>query len=203
MAYRYRYKGYRYGDSYGGGFFDSLVRTFFVLLFAAVATVLFIALTAPRGVDGASQIFGHELRIVESDSMQEHPDTNVSDYAIGSFKKNTMVALELVPENDSEAFAWYESVQEGDVLTVRYTYDRQVTITHRVISKKLNDDGTGYIIKLQGDNLNSNSAQLTQEIDTSDGQSTNYVIGRVVWKSYPVGVVIAGLQRVFKAFADE
>lgn len=196
MAYNYKYRE-------GSGFWASCVRTFFVLLFVLVAAVLFIALTAPRGVDGASQIFGHELRIVESNSMQEHPDTDVSAYEIGSFKKNTMVALELLPEGDKEALDWYASVKVGDILTVRYTYNRQVTITHRVTSIKEKDDGTGYIIKLQGDNLNSNASQLTQEIDTSDTDSTNYVIGKVVWKSYPVGVVIGGLQRVFKAFSGE
>lgn len=194
----YRYRGRLHRD---GDFWDTCVRTFFVLLFVAVAAVIFIALTAPRGVDGASQIFGYELRLVESDSMKEHPDTDVSAYEIGSFNKNTLVALNLVPEDDAEALEWYGTIKAGDVLTVRYTYDRQVTITHRVTSVEAKADGTGYIIKLQGDNLNSTATQLTQVIDTSDLSSTNYVIGKVVWKSYPVGVVIGALQRVAKAFA--
>ena len=201
MAYNYRYYG---GDGYSrNSFWSTVAFTIFILLTVLCVFAICFAVVAPRGEDGASQIFGHELRIVESDSMKAHPNTDVSTYKIGSFKKYTMVALELVPEDSAEALNWYSTVKVGDVLTVRYTYDRQVTITHRVTSVELKEDGTGYIIKLQGDNLNSNSAQLTQEIDTSDVTSTNFVIGKVVWKSYPIGVVIGGFQRIAKAFVEE
>ena len=205
MSRNYRYRKFSYGRNKvdDGGFLDYCIHIFFVLLFAVVAAAVLITLFAPRGVDGASQIFGYELRIVESDSMQKHPDSDVSEYDIGSFNKNTMVVVELVPKDSQEAYAWYDSIEVGDVLTVRYTYNRQVTITHRVTDVEPNRDGTGFIIKLQGDNLNSNSGQLTQEINTSDLTSTDYVIGKVVWKSYPIGFVVGGLQRVFKAFAGE
>lgn len=201
MAYNYKYYG---GNrSTKGGFWGTLSLTIFVILLSVCIIALCISIFSPRGVDGASQLFGYELRIVETNSMQEHPDTDVSAYEIGSFKKNTMVAVELVPEGDGEALDWYSTVKVGDVLTVRYAYDRLVTITHRVTSVEPKEDGSGYIIKLQGDNLNSNSDQLTQEIDTSNENSPNFVIGRVVWKSYPLGFVVGGLQRVTKAFVGE
>ena len=201
MAYSYRYYG---GDgSTRGGFWNTLALTIFVILMVICVAALFISIFSPRGEDGASQIFGHELRIIETNSMEAHPDTDVSAYKIGSLKKNTMVALELVPEDSAAALDWYATVKVGDVLTVRYAYDRHVTITHRVTSVEPKEDGSGYIIKLQGDNLNSNSDQLTQEIDTSNENSPNFVIGRVVWKSYPLGFVVGGLQRVTKAFAGE
>ena len=180
-----------------------ILNTLFLII--ALFCIVVIAITAfsPRGVDGASQIFGHELRIVESNSMESHPDTDVSEYEIGSFRKNTMVALELVPKGESEAFDWYSAVAVGDVLTVRYTYNRQVTITHRVTAVTPKKDGSGFIIELQGDNADSDATQLTQVIDTSETESLNYVIGKVVWKSYFLGVVIGGFQRVAKSFAGE
>ena len=190
----------RYGE---GGFWDAVSHVFFLLILVLSITAVLIAAVAPRDVDGASMVFGYELRLVESNSMQEHPDTDVSSYKIGSFKKNSIIALELVPEDNTEALAWYSTVAVGDVLTVRYTYDRQVTITHRVTSIEPNADGTGYIIGLQGDNLNSDAGQLTQQIDTADTQSTDYVIGRVVWTSHIIGLCVGGMQRVAKTFFGE
>lgn len=190
----------RYTDD---GFVDGCINAVLCILimfavFAAVLTAI-----APRGEDGASKIFGYELRLVESDSMEGHPDVDVSDYKIKSFSKDTLIALERVPEGIRESYDWYSTVKVGDVLTVRYTYNRQVTITHRVIDVEKKEDGSGFIIRLQGDNLNSDASLLTQEIDTSNTNSTNYVIGRVVWTSYFAGVLIGGGQRVFKDFAGE
>ena len=173
-------------------------------ILASLCTVaVVLTLFSPKGSDGASQIFGYELRIVESNSMEAHEDTDVSEYEVGSFRKGTMIALELVPAREEEAYDWYASVKVGDVLTVRYTYNRQITITHRVTAVTPKDDGSGFIIELQGDNIDSDSTQLTQVIDTSETESRNYVIGRVVWKSYIAGFVIGGFQRILKAFVGE
>ena len=186
---------------------NKVVRAFInialCLLMLFSLLVLAVTLLAPRGEDGASNIFGYELRLVESDSMAAHPDTDVSAYEIKSFKKNTVIAVDRVPNDLAAAKEWYSTVAVGDVLTVRYTYDRQVTITHRVSSVEPKEDGSGYIIKLVGDNLESDTALLVQEIDTSDISSTNYVIGRVVWTSYFFGTIIGGCQRVLKAFAAD
>ena len=190
----------RYTDD---GLVDGLINALLCIFIIVALIAVALTIIAPRGEDGASTIFGYELRIVESDSMEEHPDTDVSSYKIKSFSKDTLIALERVPDGIGAAKEWYSSVKVGDVLTVRYTYNRQVTITHRVVGIEKKDDGSGYIIKLQGDNLNSNASLLTQEIDTSDENSTNYVIGRVVWTSYFAGVLISGGQRVFKDFAGE
>ena len=88
-------------------------------------------------------------------------------------------------------------------LLVLHTYDRQVTITHRVTKITLNEDGKSYTIELQGDNINSDAKQLTQVINTADTEGRNYVIGKVIWENYAVGSVVSGLQRVTKAFVTE
>ena len=185
------------------GFVDGCINTVLCILIMSAVFAAVLTAISPRGEDGASKIFGYELRLVESDSMEEHPNTDVSDYKIKSFGKDTLIALERVPEGLRAAEEWYSTVKVGDVLTVRYTYNRQVTITHRVIDVEKKEDGSGFIIRLQGDNLNSDASLLTQEIDTSNTNSTNYVIGRVVWTSHFAGVLIGGGQRVFKDFAGE
>jgi hypothetical protein len=184
----------------GGGRVTGVILT--CILAVLCTAMVVITIISPKGADGASQIFGYELRIVESNSMEECEATDVSKYEIGSFSKNTMIIVALVPEREDEAFDWYSEVEVGDVLTVRYTYDRQITLTHRVTKVTLNEDGKSYTIELQGDNVNSDASQLTQVIDTSKRDSRDYVIGKVIWKSYSIGSVVSGLQRFVKSFAE-
>jgi len=184
----------------GGGKVTGLILT--CILAVICTAMIIITIISPKGADGASQIFGYELRIVESNSMEECDATDVSKYEIGSFPKNTMIIVELVPDREDEAFDWYSGIKVGDVLTIRYTYDRQITITHRVINITPNEDGKGYTIELQGDNVNSDASRLTQVIDTSKTEGRDYVIGKVIWKSHAVGSVVSGLQRFVKSFAE-
>ena len=186
----------------GGG--GSIIGPIITCILAVICTaMIIITIISPKGADGASQIFGYELRVVESNSMEACEATDVSKYEIGSFSKNTMLIVALVPDREDEAFDWYSDVKVGDVLTVRYTYDRQVTITHRVTSITLNEDGQSYTIELQGDNINSDASQLTQVINTADTEGRNYVIGKVIWENYGIGSIVCGLQRVTKALVTE
>ena len=51
------------------------------------------------------------------------------------------------------------NVKVGDVLTFRYVYATQVTITHRITS--ITEEANGeFIIELAGDNKNSEDGQL-------------------------------------------
>lgn len=192
---------YWIGYDYGCDYISKPASKILIFILTVICTAL-IVITAisPKGVDGASQIFGYELRIIETNSMEACDQTDVSGFEIGSLKKSTMIAIESVPERADEARDWYSNIKVGDVLTVRYTYNTQVTITHRVTAITEKEDGSGFIINLQGDNVNSDATQLTQVIDTSDTEGRNYVIGKVIWNSYGIGFFIGGLQRVSKAF---
>ena len=53
----------------------------------------------------------------------------------------------------------------------------------------------GYIIKLQGDNINDTDDVGIQIIDTTDINSTNYVIGKVTSKSYLLGLFVYSLKQ--------
>ena len=195
---------YWYGEDTSSSNESNVSNILLMIILAVICTLsIIITVISPKGVDGASQIFGYELRIVETNSMEACEATDVSEYEIGSLKKNTMIIITLVPEREDEAMDWYSNIKVGDVLTVRYTYDRQVTITHRVTAINLKPDNSGYIIELQGDNVNSDASQLTQVIDTSLTESRNYVIGKVIKKSYPIGTVISAFQRVTKALVSE
>ena len=138
-------------------------------------------------------MFGHELRLVVSESMEKSEETDVSGYKIKDIPLHSLIFIETVPEDEAEAQEWYGNLKVGDVLTFRYVYTTQETITHRIVSIEPNDGG-GYTISLQGDNKGTADGVLTQVIDTSATDSLNYVIGKVTGKSVALGYVITAVQ---------
>lgn len=170
-----------------------LVSTLLYLFLAACVFAVIITLLAGRSADGAADIFGYQMRIVVSESMEPCEQTDVSDFEIGSIPLHSLTVIETVPSEPREAAAFYADIEVGDVLTVRYAYTAQVTITHRVTSITEKETG-GYIIELAGDNKSSDASRLYQTIDTSDTDSMNYVLGRVVWHSHPIGAFLHALR---------
>lgn len=166
--------------------FDVILYVFIALCILSVV----MTITAKKGKDGTAQIFGVQMRIVTSDSMAKCEITDVSDYKIKSIPIRSMIFIQLVPEDEEKADEWYGDLKEGDVLTFKYVYTEQITITHR-ITKITEKETGGFIIELAGDNKNSESGQLYQKIDTSDKFSTNYVIGKVTGKAYLLGLFIS------------
>jgi hypothetical protein len=143
--------------------------------------------------EGAAEIFGHQMRIVTSESMAANDAVDVSKWDIKSIPLSSMVFVQLVPEDPAEAKKWYEDLGEGDVLTFRYVYTTQVTITHRITD--ITPKGSGYVITLQGDNRDTEGGQGVQIIDTTVPNNTNYVVGKVVGQSLLLGVVLGFLMQ--------
>lgn len=161
------------------------VLIIFILFLSVFA--LYVTITSKKDSDGASNIFGYELRFVKSDSMGESEYTDVSGYKIGSIPIKSLVVVKVKPEDNNELKTWYEGIEVGDVLTFKYLYNKQETITHRVTKIEKNENN-GYNIYLEGDNKASeNKETLTQVIDTSLENSPNYIIGEVVFKSEILG----------------
>ena len=167
------------------------------VLFYAVLIICIIGIaltvTGKKEKDGAVSIFGMQMRLVITNSMEKCDQTDVSGYKIKDIPLNSMVFIEEVPDNPTEAKAWYSELKVGDVLTFKYDeYSaRQMTITHRITEIKENADGSGYIIRLEGDNKNTEDGALVQEIDTSKrATSFNYVIGKVTGQSYLLGLML-------------
>ena len=163
-----------------------------MFIFLAVCILAIImTLFGKRDEDGTTEIFGHQMRIVVSDSMAKSEYTDVSNYKIKHIPINSIVFIKLVPDDPAEADAWYrDEVAIGDVLTFRYVYTNQVTITHRVVGIEEKETG-GYLIHLEGDNKSSNSELLKQTIDTSIPNSTNYVIGEVIGTNFLFGLFLS------------
>lgn len=161
--------------------------------FAVCIAALFLSVTAKKDSDGAVNLWGRQLRVVVSDSMAKCDETDVGGYDIKDIPIRSMLLIELVPENEAEADKWYAGLKVGDVLTFRYVYVRQETITHRITEITPKETG-GYIIKLEGDNKASDADTLTQTIDTSLTDSPNYVIGKVTGQSLAVGLFITALK---------
>lgn len=167
-----------------------------VLLYIFIALAIFgivITIMAKKDSDGTVTIFGTQMRTVLSPSMEKSDAIDVSGYKIKSIKTNSVVFIDVVPDDPDEAKKWYASLQVGDVLTFKYAYTAQVVITHRISSIEERPDG-GYLIELIGDNRETEDGALVQVIDTADATSPNFVIGKVVAKSYPIGLFITALR---------
>lgn len=162
---------------------DILLYSFVIL---GLITVV-ITVTSKKDIDGATNIFNYQLRLVITDSMDKCDETDVSNYKIKSIPKNSLIIIRKYDEKD------YQNIKVGDVLTFRYLYNEQVTITHRVKSIEAKDTG-GYIIELIGDNKNSETEQLVQVIDTSIDESPNYIIGQVIHKTFILGLILSVLK---------
>ncbi len=162
-----------------------------VIVFAVF--VLIVSIAAKRDEDGTATVFGRQLRFVQSDSMAKCELTDVSGYKIKSIPVKSCVFVEVVPTGEAEAEAWYASIEVGDVITFKYVYTKQETITHRVVDITKKETG-GYIFTLEGDNKNSDSKLLKQTIDTSLTDSPNYVVGRVTGQSYLLGLLVYALK---------
>lgn len=163
-----------------------------ILLYVFIAVCLFsviLTISSKKDADGTATIFGVQMRSVLSASMEKCDATDVSGYEIKDIPTGSMVFIEVVPEDPEEAAQWYANLKIGDVLTFKYVYVKQETITHRITGIRQNADG-GYTIRLEGDNKNSDSDTLTQTINTSEKNSPNYVIGKVTGQSYLLGLFV-------------
>ena len=161
--------------------------------FIALCAVLVIAsLIMKRNTDDALTLFGYQARIVQSDSMEKSELTDVSDYKIKSIPVKSLVFIETVPEDEAAAEKWFAELKVGDVLTFRYVYNGQVTITHRIVHIEEKSTG-GRILTLEGDNKNASTDLMQQTIDTSehfDLTNYNYTIGKVTGQSFLLGLLV-------------
>lgn len=178
----------------------NVVLYFFLALciFSVIFTVF-----SKKDSDGAATILGFQMRLVITESMEESEFTDVSDFDIGSLPVGSMIFIDCVPEDEAKALEWYSELEVGDVLTFKFAYTTQVTITHRItkITPKydiadedkdgVKDEVVGYIFELEGDNkAYENQTLLKQTIDTTVDESLNYVIGKVTAKSVFLGFII-------------
>ncbi len=172
----------------------SIISNIIMYTFLALCVVtVILSVVSKKEADGAVNIFGKQMRVVVSDSMEECEQTDVSNYKIKSIPVKSMIFIERVPDDEVEANEWYSTLKVGDVLTFRYVYVSQETITHRITSITEKANG-GYIIELEGDNKVAKTDTLTQRIDTSISDSPNYIIGKVTGQSYVLGVIITALK---------
>ena len=167
----------------------AIIRDIIIFVFLLVCIFsVFVTVLSRKDADGAAEVFGYQMRVVTSDSMAACEHTDVSAYKIKDIPVRSMVFVEVMPKTPAEADAFYRSLQVGDVLTFRYVYTTQITITHRITGIVERENGREIV--LSGDNKATEAGQAVQIIDTSAKDDANYIIGKVVGKSYLMGVVI-------------
>lgn len=159
-----------------------------VLIVLLAFCVVLLTITAKRDGDGTATVFGKQIRFVQSGSMEKSEFTDVSKYKIKSIPVKSCVFIEVVPEDEAKAEEWYSKLAVGDVLTFKYVYSSQETITHRIVSIEKKTAG-GYVVTLEGDNKSSPDGAGQQTIDTSV-RGKNYIIGKVVGQSYILGLAV-------------
>lgn len=141
--------------------------------------------------DERYNIFGYTLRIVMSSSMEKNPQTDVSNYRIKDIPPNSLIVIELVPDNPDKARDWYAKLERGDVLTFVYgIFGENVTVTHRI--RNIVEKNSGYIITLAGDNVYP-AHTSEQVLDTSD-ENGGRVIGKVVYTNCFLGTLLIVLR---------
>ncbi|MBQ8427340.1 MAG: hypothetical protein IJX16_06260 [Clostridia bacterium] len=166
-----------------------LLYTFLVL---AIMLVI-MSLSARKSGDDAITLFGRQMRIVETASMEACEETDVSEFEIKSIPVRSMVFIETVPTDEEQAKEWYSNLKVGDVCTFKYRIaGSQKVITHRI--KSITESDGGYKIEFQGDNKSGMTENVDAGIQTIyinlDGVSTNvfdYVIGKVTGQSRVLG----------------
>lgn len=164
----------------------------YVFLALCIIAVIF-TLSTKKDKDGVT-VFGMQMRLVVSESMAKSEHTDVSEYEIKDIPVGSMVFVEVIPEDGKERDEWLKRLKVGDVLTFRYTYTAQITITHRIVDIRDNGEG-GYFIDLKGDNKTESTADtLEQTINTSDIISPNYIIGKVTAQSVFIGNLVSTLR---------
>lgn len=168
-----------------------LLYAFFALCLCA----LIFSIVAGRDSTGAVSLFGKQMRLVLTESMESCDETDVSEFRIKSIPKGSLVFIDLVPADAEKAKAWYGDLEVGDVLTFQYgTYGTSTPITHRIISITENDGG--YTILLAGDNKADSDGVLTQTIRTAQaGMGLDYVIGKVTGQSRALGWIFTILKQ--------
>ena len=165
------------------------------LVVACAAFAIYVTASSKKDPDGTANVFGTQLRFVQSSSMESSAYVDVSKYKIGSIKVKSCVFVETVPEESEAKQKWYAALEVGDVLTFKYVISRQETITHRITSIAKNEINDGYTITLMGDNRTPGDGTTAQVIDTSlDETSPNYIIGKVTGQSHFLGLVIYALK---------
>lgn len=170
----------------------SIIANVILYIFIVISIVgVILTISAKKGEDGTATIFGMQMRYVLSPSMEKSEYTNTDDFDIKDIPAKSIIFVSTVPDDKAEAYEWYDALEVGDVLTFRYVYASQETITHRITSIEDNGSKTGFIIKLEGDNKSSETGALTQVIDTAAQNSPNYVIGKVVGKSIVLGFLVS------------
>ncbi len=165
-----------------------IISNVFLYAFLILAIVL-VGLSIASRKDGgdAMTLFGRQMRIVVSASMEECDQTDVSEFDIKSIPVRSMVFIETVPENEEDAKVWYDELEVGDVCTFQYKIGGKAQIiTHRIIAKTA--ENNGWKIELQGDNKSdSENVKMGTQIIHTGTEGVEYIIGKVTGQSRVLG----------------
>ena len=167
-----------------------------IMFFIVCLFGLILSISSKKDKDGTATLFGYQMRIVLTSSMEASEETDVSAYSVKSIKAGSMVFIKTVPADDEDEEKFYSELKVGDVLTFVYKYDTAYTITHRVVNiitpaqRQMSilspeyaefilenpeyvtyiDGQDGYFIFLDGDNKNGTRFEGDKHKESTAGQ---------------------------------
>lgn len=172
---------------------DIILDVFFGLLLVCSVVGIGFSIAQKKSPDGSLTINHHQLRYIQTGSMASNETIDEEEYKTYPIKNlpvNTIISIETIGEDHA---AFYDALKVGDVITFYYrdavqTNYQQIVVTHRI--RSIVEDGKGgYVITAKGDAVTGDS--VGQVIRTSEEQSSmTYIIGKVVWASYPIGATM-------------
>lgn len=175
----------------------AIVLDVVLYLFLAFSVFVLVVSAVSHKNNGATDLFGYEMRIVVSGSMEKSENGfDASEYKIKDIKVKSMVFIKRVPDDERKKQEWYASLKVGDVLTFAYvTAVNQDVITHRI--REITTTENGFMFTLCGDNVSDSYQYIyTSRLDyKSENDGFNYVIGKVVGQSTVLGYVIYGVSK--------
>lgn len=176
--------------------FNILSQCLFYMFFISSVLLLILTIVSKRENENPS-ILNLQTKIVVSSSMEKNDSTynQIKTYRIKSLPVKSLLLIKNTPINEKKRNNWYNDLEIGDVLTFCYLIgNKQEIITHRLIKKELNDNNE-LVLTLKGDNVEGSINENIQIINTSDENSPNYIIGKVIFKSTIIGKIVYFLKQ--------
>lgn len=173
----------------------NLILNILMYVFLGCSLILLVVtISLKKNTNEAITLFGYQTRLVVSESMEKCESTydSISKYKIKDIPLGSLLLIKTVPKEKEE---FYKDIKIGDVLTFKYIIGtKQETITHRVVNIDKSDN---LIIELRGDNETSNHQTniTSQFVNVYEENSPNFIIGKVVGKSYLLGILLYSLKQ--------
>ena len=170
-----------------------VIEWILIVLLALFDILILIMRINMPSQDSGMNLFGNEVRIVLTGSMEGSEEFYAShpEYEIQSLPVDSAVTVRTVPTDEREQEEFYSDMKVGDILTFYYQLgSKAIPVTHRIVNIDAHTGTNGneiYRFTCMGDNPTGDQTvskfSPTQEVSSDSG----LVIGKVTGVSVGLG----------------